>query len=378
MAEREAVILGVGVSKFQQDPGDLNALSRDAALIALKDAGINVKDIEMGIMAHARQMVTTGMMVFNEIGVFQVPVSNIEMACAGGTRAVIMAAELISAGGHDLILVIGGERAPSSQSPTGGKPPDGTYTDTSHLMGIMSIPEAYAQMARKHMSEYGTTREQFAKAAEKAYRNACINPNAAVQKALSVDEILNSAMLADPISARMSTCNASGAAAIIVCSPKKAKEYTNNPVTLSSWVGGMAKWENPQTLLEDAPIEEMAKKAYEIAGIGPSDVGVAQVQDTVSSNEIAAIEKLGLCSMGQGGSFIWEGNTEITGKIPVNTDGGLVGCGHPMGATGTRMIAEVVLQMRGMAGKRQVPNSPKTALVQNSGLSGGNVMVFKM
>ena len=131
------------------------------------------------------------------------------------------------------------------------------------------------------------------------------------------------------------------------------------------------------TSLEEGPTEYLGKKVYEMSGIGPEDVDVVQVHDAFSPGEIFAIEELGFCAYGEGGPFVWEGNTEIDGKIPVNTDGGLASCGHPIGATGGRMIAELYWQLQGIAVQRQVPGNPKVALLHNQGLGGTNVMMLK-
>jgi len=133
-----------------------------------------------------------------------------------------------------------------------------------------------------------------------------------------------------------------------------------------------------ESSLSEGPTEHLGKMVYEMSGIGPESVDVTQMHDAFSPGEIFTLEELGFCPHGEGGPFVWEGNTEIGGKIPVNTDGGLVSCGHPIGATGGRMIAEICWQLRGTAGKRQVPGDPTTGLIQNQGIGGTNVMMFAM
>jgi acetyl-CoA acetyltransferase len=165
----------------------------------------------------------------------------------------------------------------------------------------------------------------------------------------------------------------------VVCSKEKAKRYTTKPMLLVGWAGGTPMYVKGELMgMAEGPAEYLGKKVYEMSGLGPDDVGVAQVHDAFSPGEIFALEELGFCPHGEGGVFVWEGNSEIGGKIPVNTDGGLVSCGHPIGATGGRMIAELSWQLRGMAGPRQVPGNPKVALLHNQGLGGTNVMMFKM
>ena len=188
---------------------------------------------------------------------------------------------------------------------------------------------------------------------------------------------MNSRMIADPITMYMCSANADGATATVVCSKEKAKKHTTRPVSLVGWAAGTPAYEKGEPMLAEGPSEMLGKKVYDMSGLGPEDVHVAQVHDAFSPGEIFTVEELGFCPKGEGGPFIWEGNAEIDGKIPVNTDGGLVSCGHPIGATGGRMIAELCWQLRGQAGPRQVKNQ-KVALLHNQGLGGTNVMIFKM
>jgi acetyl-CoA C-acetyltransferase len=213
----------------------------------------------------------------------------------------------------------------------------------------------------------------------KNHKNACLNPNAMYQSEMSLEEVLSSRMVSYPLTLYQCCANSSGAAAVVLCSEKKARQYTNNPVFLTGWGEASIKFKHDdpvESTLSEGDTEGAAKKAYERAGIGPEDVNLAQVHDAFTSGEIVLLEELGLCPKGEGAIYTWEGKTEIGGKIPVNTDGGLLGCGHPLGATGCRMIAETYWQLNGQAGRRQVENA-KIGIVQNSGLGGTNVMVFQ-
>lgn len=375
MAEKEVVVLGVGMTKFGRVTGrSPTEMAREAGLMALKDAGVDYKDIQAGFCAHCNQPIGAGMDCFAELGMTGIPVTNVELACASESRGVMLAADLIAAGVYDLCMVIGIEKMPRGLVPIMGEPSDMPYV---FLMGLMPMPGAYAMMAQRHMNLYGTRREHFAKAAEKAHRNGSLNPNATYQQVYTLEEILNSRPIADPITLYMCSANADGATATVVCSKERAKQYTTKPVLLSGWAGGTPIYIRGEPALAEGPTEVLAKKVYEMAGLGPEDIDVAQVHDAFSPGEIFTIESLGFCPKGEGGPFVWEGNTEINAKIPVNTDGGLVSCGHPIGATGGRMIAELSWQLRGQAGPRQVKD-PKVALLHNAGLGGMNVMIFKM
>ena len=369
------VILGVGMTKFGRITGrNPLDMAREAGLMALKDAGVDYRDIQIGFCAHCNQPIGTGTDCFAELGMTGIPVTNVEVACASQSRGVMLAADMIAAGAYDLALVIGIEKMPRGMVPILGEQSDMSYP---FLMGLMPMPGAYAMMAQRHMHTYGTKREHFAKAAEKAHRNGSLNPNATYREVYTLEEILNSRMIADPITLYMCSANADGATATVVCSKERAKRYTTKPMLLVGWAGGTPIYEKGEGGLAEGPTELLGHKVYEMSGLGPEDVDVMQVHDAFSPGEIFALEDLGFCAKGEGGPFVWEGNTEINGKIPVNTDGGLVSCGHPIGATGGRMIAELSWQLRGLAGDRQVKD-PKVALLHNQGLGGTNVMMFKM
>ena len=189
---------------------------------------------------------------------------------------------------------------------------------------------------------------------------------------------MNSRMIADPITLYQCSANADGATATIVCSAEKAKQYTTNPIFLCGWAGGAPMYTKGEAaLLLEGPVDMLGQKAHAMSGLGPKDVDVVQVHDAFSPGEIIVIEQLGLCPIGEGGPFVWEGNTKVGGKLPVNTDGGLVSCGHPIGATGGRMIFELVSQLRGLAGPRQI-NGPKVAMLENAGIGGVTVEMFKV
>lgn len=373
MEKREVVILGVGIHKFgrftDKRPHDLG---REAASMALKDAGVDVKDIEAGFCGHVYQPMGVGMEVFREAGLTGIPVTNVEVACLSSSRGVMLAADLIAGGVYDLCLVIGVEKMQGGLIGLQGG--EKSYEE---LMGMMTFPSRYALRTRRHMYLYGTTVEQIAQVSVKAHKNACLNPYAHYQVKLTLEDVLKSRLICDPITLYMSAPNSDGASAVLVCSKEKAKQYTTRPVLFAAWAGGTDTYIQGGDELKQSPAPLLARKVYDAAGVGPGDIDVAQVHDAFSPAEIIYVEKLGFCPEGEGGPFIWEGNTEIGGKIPVNTDGGLEARGHPLGATGGAMIAEIVWQLRGQAGARQVSNA-KVGLVHNAGYGGDNVMLLKV
>ncbi len=372
MSER-VVILGVGLHPFGRHPDkSVGDMARVAALAALKDAGVEFKDIQAGFCGHVGQGVGTGLRTFGQVGLTGIPITNIELACASSSRAAMLAADAIRGGLYDLAMIIGVEKMERGLlTGVGGR--EFGYNDA---MGINLMPAMYAMWSQRHMHLYGTKPEHFAKVSEKSHRNGALNPNAQYQKAIGLEEILNSRMIADPITLYECSPTTDGASAVILASEKAAKKYTNSPVYLDTWVGGTPKYESGESEISEGPNALLAKQAYQQSGVGPGDVDVAQVHDAFAPGEVFLAEELGFCAVGEGGPYIWEGNTEITGKTPINTDGGLLSRGHPIGATGGAMITELTLQLRGLAAKRQVPGA-KVALMHNAGIGGVNVIVLK-
>src|SRR3990170_3827619 len=373
MSER-VVVLGVGLHPFGRHPEkSIGEMARVAALAAMKDADVRFTGIQAGFVGHVNQGVGAGLRTFGQVGMTGIPVTNIELACASSSRAAMLAADSISTGLYDMAMIIGVEKMERGLlSGVGGR--EGGYNER---MGIALMPAIYAMWAQRHMHLYGTKREHFAKGSEKAHRNGALNPNAQYQKALNLEDVLNSRMIADPISLYECSPTTDGASAVVLASEKRAKQYTSRPVFLDTWVGGTPAYVRGEAELSEGPNTVLARQAYERAGLGPDDVNVAQVHDAFSPGEVFLAEELGFCPRGEGGPFIWEGNTEITGRIPINTDGGLLSRGHPIGATGGAMITELTLQLRGQAGPRQVKGA-KTALMHNAGIGGVNVIAFKV
>jgi benzoylsuccinyl-CoA thiolase BbsB subunit len=372
MSER-VVILGVGLHPFGRHPEKSVAeMARVAALAALKDASVEFKDVQAGFCGHVVQGVGTGLRTFAEVGMTGIPITNVELACASSSRASMLAADAISGGLYDLVMVIGVEKMERGLLSGVG----GAEAGYQSRMGIALMPALYAMMAQRHMHLYGTKHEHFAQVSVKSHRNGALNPNAQYQKALTLEDVLNSRMIADPITLYECSPTTDGASAVILASEKRARRHTDKPVFMDAWSGGTPRYEPGEADELEGPNTLVAQQTYERAGIGPEDIDVAQVHDAFSPGEVFLVEELGFCPKGEGGPFVWEGNTEIDGRIPVNTDGGLLSRGHPIGATGGAMITELTLQLRGQAGKRQVAGA-KTALMHNAGIGGVNVIAFK-
>jgi acetyl-CoA acetyltransferase len=371
-SERVAVV-GVGLHPFGRLPDKgVEALGREAALAALQDAGLAYKDVEAGFLGRVTPIgIGVGQRIFGELGLTGIPVTNVELACASSSRAVMLAGDLIRSGAVEVAMVIGVEKMGR------GMLQPGAARSYQALLGLTVLPGAYAMMARRHMHLYGTKAEHFAQVSVKSHKNAVENPYAQYRVAVTLEEVMNARMIAEPITLYQCCPTSDGASAVVLASEKRARQLTTRPVYLTAWAGGTPTFDPKDPSLGEGPTAPLARKVYEASGFGPDDIDVCQVHDAFSPGEIFTIEELGIVKPGEGGPFVWEGGTEITGRTPVNTDGGLLSRGHPMGATGGAMITEVVRQVRGQAGARQVEGA-KIGLVQNAGIGGVNVLGFQV
>lgn len=370
---REVVVLGVGLHKFGRFPDKpIEDIGREAILNALIDSGVNFKDIECAYCGRVYPGMRAGLKVVTQFGQTGIPVVNIEQACSSSSTAFREAYLAIAEGRYDVVLAVGFEKMPRGLI-TGTSEP-GSYDE---VMGFNVTPAWHAMLAKRHMLEYGTTKEQFAMVAVKNHRNGALNPYAQYQKEITLEEVLNSRMIADPITLYQCSPTTDGASAAVLCSREKAGKYTGKPVIVVGYAGGTSAYQHGEDdELMMALTERLARQAYERTGIGPKDIDVAQLHDCFSSAEILRIEACGFCPMGEAGRWIQEGKFDLDGELPINTDGGLLSRGHPIGATGLAQIAEIVWQLRGDAGPRQVPNA-KVGMCQNTGLGGANVHIFK-
>jgi benzoylsuccinyl-CoA thiolase BbsB subunit len=353
---REVAVIGVGSTVFGKFPAKLvKAMGREAAQAAIADARIKPKDIQFAYASTVFGGAVVGQRVLTEIGISNIEVINVENACAGGATAFRGAWYAIASGLYDIGLVLGVESM--STSPIAGKliPPE--KGDLGGQMGH-SMPAHFALSMRRHMEKYGTTLEQFAKVSVKNHHNGCLNPYSQYHQELTVEEILKSRTICDPITLLQCCPNSDGAAAAVLCSMEVAKKYSRQPIKVAASVLKMGDFEYRWKDLGSSDLsDQCAKQAYEMAGCGPEDVDVCELHDAFTYSEIAHYEELGFCGYGEGGRLIDEGKTEIGGRIAVNPSGGLLAKGHPVSATGVAQIAEIVWHLRGEAGKRQQPNA---------------------
>ena len=379
---REVAVIGVGITKF----GELwdvsfRQMMIEAGARALEDAKIDGKQIDamyIGNMSSGQFICQEHIssLIADHAGLVPIPSTRVEGACASGGLALRQAVIAVASGIHDFVVAAGIEKMTDvlAEQATGAL---ATAADQEwEVYEGATFPGLYALMARRHMYEFGTTEEQMAMVAVKNHRNACLNPCAQYHTEITVEAVLNSPPVALPLKLLDCSPITDGAACIIVAPAEKAKKFTDTPILITGTgqASDSISLHSRQSLTGLRATTEAAKTAYRMAGVGPSDIDVAEVHDCFTIAEIMAIEDLGFCKKGEGGKMTQEGETEIGGRIPVNTSGGLKGKGHPVGATGIAQAVEIVQQLRGEAGKRQVSGA-EIGLAHNVGGSGGTAVV---
>lgn len=375
---RDVAIIGVGMTKFgelwDQSIRDLIA---EASLKAMDDAKVEKIDslyvgcMSSGLYTNQEHLASVAADYIGQRGAAG---ARVESACASGGTAVRMAYTEVASGMSDIVLAIGVEKMWDADD---GSMILATASDQEYeaFHGV-TFPGLYAMMARAYMDRYGLTREELAQVPIKNHKHAVNNPNAQYPYELTLDGVLKSSMVADPL--RLMDCSpiTDGAAAAVLCPLDRAKEFTDKPVKVRA-VGaatGPIALHDHKDLTRLEAVKIASEKAYKAAGINPKDIDFVEVHDCFSIAEILVAEELGFFEYGKGGKAIAEGQATYGGKIVINPSGGLKAKGHPVGATGVAQILEATIQLRGQAGKRQVQNA-KFGMTQNMGGSGGSCVV---
>ena len=381
MSNRVA-IAGVGMAKFGELwDKNLRDLSLEAGMYAIFDAGVPGSDIDgmvIGNMSAGRftGQEHLGALAVDQGGLGNIPAYSVEAACASGGAAVRQAYMAIKSGVHDCMLVLGAEKM-SDVSQTEAMDTISVASDWEwEGMFGATFPALYAFMARRHMKEYGTTEEHLALPTVKNHANAAHNEFAQFQRAVPIEVVMKSGMLADPLRVLHSAPISDGAAGLVMCRGDLVKKYTDTPVYIET-----SKQRSDTLALHDRKsittfnsVVTSTKSALKAANLELKDIDVIELHDSFSIGEIMLTEDVGICEKGQGGKTLEEGITEIGGKFPVNTSGGLKARGHPIGATGVAQIVELALQLRGDADKRQVDGAEK-GLAVNIGGTGATSIV---
>jgi acetyl-CoA C-acetyltransferase len=382
---RDVAIIGSYTTRFgEMWERSFRDIVVEAGVGALEDAGVGGESIDsmfVGNMSGGQfvEQEHIGALIADYSGLaagLHVPSTRVEAACASGGLAFRQGIQSVASGYNDIVVAAGVEKM-TDVSSVGASSALAAAADREWegMMGA-TFPGLYAMIARMHMQQYGTTSEQLAQVAVKNHQNGTNNPIAQYKNNITVDKVLNSIMVADPLHIFDCSPITDGAAALVLAPAEEAHKYTNTPI----YIKGSGQASDTIALHDRRDITTLdatvyaAKRAYEMAGIGPDDIDVAEVHDCFTIAEICAIEDLGFVKKGQGGRFVEDGNTAIGGRIPVNTSGGLKACGHPVGATGIKQAAEIVNQLRGEAGKRQVEGA-EIGLAHNVGGSGATALV---
>ena len=358
-----AAIAGVGMTKFgKQGERTIEDIGREALIRAMKDAGVGREDIEEVFCGSSYGGPLIGQRILRDLGMTGIPITNVENACSSGAAALREAAWAIKAGRAEAIAVIGVEKL----TRFGGGTLPLEETDIEVNLGNV-MPAVYAMRARRYMHETGATARHLAMIAVKAHEYGARNPNAQLQNRVTIEEVLGSRMVADPLTLFMCCPTGDGAAAVIVMSEARARKLGPRPVRIEASVLQSGQYKTGfRDMASSELTERTSRLAYEAAGIGPQDVDVVEVHDAFASAELMYYEALGLCGKGEGAAMIERGDSGPGGLVPVNPSGGLACRGHPVGATGVAQIVEAVAQLRGEAGPRQVSGA-KVALTHCTG-----------
>jgi len=377
---RDVAIIGVSQTKFGELwEASFRQLIAEAGLSAIEDSNIQGDDIDAMYVGNMTaglfiQQEHIASLITDHTGLNPIPCTRVEAACASGGLALRQGIIAVASGYHDIVISAGVEKMTDVVDPT---PAIATASDQEWEAKIgATFPSLYAMMARRHMYEYGTTREQLAMFSVINHENGSKNPKAQFPFKITVDQVLNSSKVADPL--RLLDCSpvTDGAAAIVLAPAEDAHKYTDTPIYVkaSAQASGTIALHDRKDITTIDSTKIAAKKAYEMSNLTSKDIDTVEVHDCFSINGILAIEDLGFVKKGEGGKAVEEGITQNGGKIPVNPSGGLKSRGHPLGATGIAQAAEIVWQLRGEANKRQVEGA-EIGMTHNIGGTGGTAAV---
>jgi acetyl-CoA C-acetyltransferase len=353
---RAVAIIGAGKTPFGAFPDqDLRALAVAAGEKALRNAHVEADAVESFYLGNFAGPEFTSQnhlapYISSALGMTGIPATRFEAACASSGAAFFQAFLGVASGIYDVVMVVGVEK--------------------------MTFPSLFAMIARRHMHDFGTTREHLSSVAVKNHENGALNPDAQMRKVITLEQAMNARPIAEPLNLYDCSLISDGAAAVVLCPADRAREFSDKPVKIlgvaqaSDWVA----LDQKSDITTFAAVRGAAKKAYEMAGLGPRDIQFAELHDCFTIAEIVAMEDLGFVERGRGGFFSAEGGTRRSGSMPINASGGLKSKGHPVGATGVGQLCDLVQQIRCEAGDRQLKRH-EVGLAQNLGGSGATCVV---
>ena len=375
-------VVGVGIHPFGRFPGVSGLqMGAEATRRALADAGTTWSEVDtavggsLGVLLPDSHGDTLADSLVTELGLTGIPFVNVANGCATAGTAVLTAAQAIESGAAEVAVAVGFDKHPRGHF--NADPEVHGLQPWYGEMGMFVTTQFFAMKIQRYLHDHGMSKDLLPLVAAKAFRNGALNPNAWRRTPMSEEQIATSPMLNDPLTQYMFCSPNEGAVAIVLCRADRAAEFTDTPVFLKSVAlrtrrFGTFEVFSPWLSSTDtpAPTVDAAAVAFEQAGLGPDDVDVAQIQDSEAGAEIMHMAETGLCEHGQQEDLIRTGATEIDGSLPINTDGGLIANGEPIAASGMRQIHEIVLQLQGRAGDRQVPGDPRVGFTQVYGAPG--------
>jgi acetyl-CoA acyltransferase len=388
----KAYVAGVGMTRFEKPETrswQYWDMAREAGSAALGDAGITYGDVEQVPVGYCFQPSTAGQRAAYELGLTGIPVYNVNNNCATGSTALMLARQLVEGGAADCVLALGFEKMKKGALGAGADGGDFASSPVARHYGIMAARHGFEQApptaqifgaaAREHMERYGTTEAQLAAVAAKNHRHSAQNPNAQFRDVYDVPGILASRSVHRPLTKLQCSPTSDGAAAAVVVSERFASRRAL--AGLVEIAGQAMATDTEESFASGSCIDVVgqpmsrraARQAYDRAGLGIEDVDVIELHDCFSVNELLTYEALGMCAPGESGKLVESGATTYGGRWVVNPSGGLISKGHPLGATGLAQAAELVWQLRGTAGERQVPRA-RVGLAHNIGLGGAAVV----
>jgi acetyl-CoA C-acetyltransferase len=374
--------MGIGKTPFGAfSDRDLRSLAVEAGEKCLKNARAAPSQVDAFFLGNFAGPSFAGQnhlapYVSTALGIQGVPATRVEAACASSGSALFHAYTGVASGVYDLVLVVGVEKMTSQPTPRVTEILAGAGDCAGEIKAGSTFASLFAMIARRHMHEFGTTREHLAAVAVKNHANGALNPDAQMRKVVTMAQAMAGKPIADPLNLYDCSLISDGAAALLLAPAERAAEFTDKPMRVLgiAQASDFVALDRKPDITTFPAVRLASAKAYRMAGVGPADIQLAELHDCFTIAEIIAIEDLGFAPRGEGGPFTLDGHTARSGDKPINTSGGLKSKGHPVGATGVAQICDLVLQMRCEAGERQVPRH-SLALAQNLGGSGATCVV---
>jgi acetyl-CoA C-acetyltransferase len=379
---RPVAVIGLGKTPFGAFPDrDLKSLAVEASSKALKDATIDARQVEAFYLGNFAGPSFVGQshlapFIAGAMDMTGIPCTRIEAACASSGSAFFHGVSAVGAGLYDLVMVTGVEKMTSQQTPRVAEILAMAGDCGSEGKAGATFPALFAMIAHRHMYQYGTQKQHLAAISVKNHANGAKNPDAHMRKVITMEQALAGKPIAEPLNIYDCSLVSDGAASVIICALERAKEWVDFPVQVIgiAQTSDYVPLDRKDDITTFQSVRCAAEKAFSMAKMSPKQVDLAEVHDCFTIAEIVAIEDLGFVRKGQGGFYSAEGGTALSGELPVNTSGGLKAKGHPVGATGVAQICDVVIQIRGEAGERQVKKHD-IGLAQNLGGSGASCVV---